>query len=321
MNQSPTAFTVVIPLFNKEAHIIDTINSILKQTVAPRKIIVVDDGSTDNGPLLVECLNNPKVRLIRQKNAGVSAARNTGIEASTTEYVALLDADDQWEPHFLQEMDRLTKQFPDAGIYSAAYQYRDANNHYLNPRISKRYCPPKEGILTNFFKAMGDGDLPVTMSSMVMRRSLYNQIGGFPLNEPMGEDQDFLFRAALAQPIAYTPNVLAFYVLDSDNRACVRNIPKQECPFSARLGKLATSTTIPSDISRDLQRCRAAHILHLVRRNYEQNDLYAASRLLHHPSCNTKPLAKLHWRLRILSKNIKEKLTCLEQRISISEKI
>ncbi len=291
MSQS-VQISVVIPLYNKTNHILDTLDSIFRQTKAAFEIIVVDDGSTDGSAEKVENLGQKNVRLIRQKNAGVSAARNQGISAATTEYVALIDADDQWEAHFLQEMELLIQQFPEAGVYSCAYQYRRGPADYVAPKVSRRYLPKTPGLIKDFFKAMGQGDLPVTMSSLVVRRHLFESLGGFPLGEPMGEDQDFLFRAAFAHPIAYDPKVLAFYHLDSDNRACVRHVPKTECPFSQRLGTLALRDSVPEWQKRDIETCRAAHVMHLARRNLQAGDIAAAQNLLKHPVCATKPVSK-----------------------------
>ena len=300
MSQLSVQISVVIPLYNKTNHILDTLDSIFRQTKTAHEIIVVDDGSTDGGAEKVESIVGNNIRLIRQTNAGVSAARNQGIEAATSEYVALLDGDDQWEAHFLQEMELLIQQFPEAGIYSCAYQYRSSPTHYFAPKVSHRDLPKQAGLINNFFKVMGRGDLPVTMSSLVLRRSLFASLGGFPLGEPMGEDQDFLYRAALARPIAYDPKVLAFYHLDSDNRACVRHVPKTECPFSQRLGKLAQREDLSYWQKRDIETCRAAHVLHLVRRNLQVGDIRAAQNLLQNTVCSAKPVSHASLRLRTL---------------------
>ena len=95
-------FSVVIPLYNKGREIARTLGGVAAQTYTPLEVIVVDDGSTDDSARVVEGLDLPGVRLIRQPNGGVSAARNRGIAEAKGDYIALLDADDYWKPEYLE---------------------------------------------------------------------------------------------------------------------------------------------------------------------------------------------------------------------------
>jgi glycosyltransferase involved in cell wall biosynthesis len=101
---APT-ISVVIPLYNKGKYIERALSSVSAQTNPPLEIIVVDDGSTDDGPEKVRKLSlaNPTISLIRQENRGPGAARNAGLARAKGKYVAFLDADDEWLPHFLEE--------------------------------------------------------------------------------------------------------------------------------------------------------------------------------------------------------------------------
>lgn len=299
MNRLLNAFTVVIPLYNKKSHIVDTVKTVLNQTFPPHEIIVVNDGSTDGGEVELAQSNFANVRIINKQNAGVAAARNTGITAARTEYVALLDADDVWLPHFLEEINYLTRQFPEAGVFSTAYQYKQ-DNKYFNPRLCKQHRIKSPGILKHYFAMMANGDLPLTMSSIVIRRSLFDAIGGFPVGETMGEDQDFLFRAALARPIAYSPKVLALYVLSSDNRACVEYLPQEECNFSKRITRYAEELELPFETRKHLKQCSAAHLLHLAKRNIQAGKLDRVKYFLDDPRCKLKPYHKAYWYTRYL---------------------
>src|SRR5690606_38944730 len=96
--------SVVIPLYNKEVYIKQTIENVLKQSYQEFEILVVDDGSKDNGPAIVKSFTDSRIKLIQKINGGVSSARNVGIQNAKYEYIAFLDADDIWLPNHLEEI-------------------------------------------------------------------------------------------------------------------------------------------------------------------------------------------------------------------------
>lgn len=99
--------SVVIPLFNKGPYIARTLDSVLKQTFQDFKVIVVDDGSTDDGAEIVRGFDDPRIQLIQQPNQGESVARNRGVDESLSDFVAFLDADDEWMPKHLETILKL----------------------------------------------------------------------------------------------------------------------------------------------------------------------------------------------------------------------
>ena len=105
-------FSIVIPLYNKELSISNTIQSVLDQTFQNFEIVIVNDGSTDNSVKEVEEFDDKRIRLIHQKNQGVSAARNRGIEEAKYEWVAFLDADDLWMKEHLEEYAKVVIENP-----------------------------------------------------------------------------------------------------------------------------------------------------------------------------------------------------------------
>src|SRR5437867_8785658 len=99
--------SVIIPLFNKAPYIARALTSVAAQTNRDFDVMVIDDGSTDDGPRIVEAFNDLPIHLISQENAGPGAARNRGLELAQGELVAFLDADDEWLPDYLAESVRL----------------------------------------------------------------------------------------------------------------------------------------------------------------------------------------------------------------------
>lgn len=113
--------SVVIPLFNKGPYITRTLESIASQTYTDFEVIVVDDGSTDDGAAQVRRFPDDRVRVMTQANRGPGHARNRGVEAARGELVAFLDADDEWLPSYLAESIRLLTENPDAATVSSGY--------------------------------------------------------------------------------------------------------------------------------------------------------------------------------------------------------
>ena len=125
-------FSVVIPLYNKADYINKSIESVLNQSFVDFELIVVDDGSTDTSAEIAQSFLTDDHKLIRQQNTGVSAARNTGVANARHELIAFLDADDWWEPDFLQEMKFLIESHPEAGLYSSNF-YTVSYTHLTLP--------------------------------------------------------------------------------------------------------------------------------------------------------------------------------------------
>lgn len=285
---SKLKFTVVIPLYNKAEHILRTLASVKWQVYPATEIIVVDDGSTDLGPTLIEQANIPNLRLVKQKNSGVSAARNKGIALASCEYIAFLDADDEWLPLYLDETVRLINKYPDSGFYGTRYQIVEAGERYSDAKIHLKEMDPNGALLTDYFEIASRGDLPFTMSSITLTRTLLNSIGGFPIGEPIGEDQDLFCRAALKTNIAYSINIHSLYHKDAQNQASKNNIPAEECAFSARITARANQKK-NSKYRRSMLRYSAAHLCHLAKLNIFTGRFTQARKLLADPRCKLKP--------------------------------
>ena len=186
---SEPTISVVIPLYNKQQEIGAAVRSALAQTRPPQEIIVVDDGSTDGGAEVVRAIGSPLVRLVRQSNAGVCAARNRGIAESTGEYIALLDADDAWEPGFLAEIAAMIRKFPGCGLYCTAFSIISHDGTYPAPTPSER------GVVANFFRESAHRYIAIPSASCIPRR-VFDTVGLFPEGMKIAEDLYMWIRIA-----------------------------------------------------------------------------------------------------------------------------
>lgn len=118
-------FSIVIPLYNKEHTILRTLYSVLTQTCTEFEIVIVDDGSSDGSVELIQKhIDDPRLRIVSQSNQGVSVARNRGVSEATHEYIAFLDADDEWLPSYLEKVREAILLYPDAGMYCTPALHR-----------------------------------------------------------------------------------------------------------------------------------------------------------------------------------------------------
>ena len=289
-------FSVVIPLYNKAESIQKTLKSVLSQRFEPKEIIVVDDGSTDESLAQVKALKSDKIRILSQQNQGVSAARNNGVAVSTCEYIAFLDGDDLWSPFHLQTLKDLILRFPQSAFFATAYQKMISENCFVDPKLSTPHFSPKGGLLLNYFDVASRGDLPFMTSSCAITRRLFDEIGGFPLNEAMGEDQALFAAAALKTSIAYSPLVRLYYRTDAENRACDRHLPSAVLPFAQRL--LLNIDSLPRSLHDDVRRYCAAHACHLVKLHLLRWDAVTAAQILEQAVCQplrAKRIALMAW--------------------------
>lgn len=208
MIHSP-AFSVIIPLHNKAAYIRESLQSVLDQTFHDFEVIVIDDGSTDGGDEIVEGMADNRVRLVRQINSGVSAARNRGIALAQAWWIAFLDADDLWKPQFLEEMHRAIQQFPDNFAFSGAIEKK-----FGQVSIPARYSirTKKNSVhVVNYFDASMKETIICT-SCAVIHRSVFERVGNFDTSLRTAEDTDLWVRIGLKYPVVFCATILATYV-------------------------------------------------------------------------------------------------------------
>ncbi len=215
--------SVVIPLYNKADKIKKTLESVFAQTYTNYEIVIVDDGSTDASASIVEHINDPRIRLIHQKNAGVSAARNKGIQEAHGEYVALLDGDDEWKPEYLATQINLIKNFPECSVFVTGYEFHDQNGRVTYPIINnlKLQTP---GELDNYFEIASSSDPIICSINIVAKKNIFESIGGFPVGIKSGEDLLTWARLAVRYKIAYSRKPMAVFNVEGYN---IKEKPKR----------------------------------------------------------------------------------------------
>lgn len=232
-------FSIVIPLYNKQVSIQNTLDCALNQTFKDFEILVVDDGSLDNSYEIVKKnqLADSHIKLIKKENGGVSSARNEGIRCSTMKYIAFLDSDDIWEENYLEEQAKLIEKFPNAVLWGCALGIIENNKK----RNGNQGDIPEgfRGLIPDYFGRKSKANL-FSSSSVVINRSVFNIVGLFDERINFGEDLDMWFRIILQFPVAYFNKTLAYYNYDAENRAMNKKRPDLKTCLPYYIGKYKT---------------------------------------------------------------------------------
>lgn len=207
--------SVVIPLYNKEKQIANTLETVFNQTFRKYEIIIVDDGSTDRSLEVVKQINDPRVSIIIQANQGVSAARNTGIREAKYDYIALLDADDEWKPTYLETQWDLINSFPECAVFACAYEFKKESK--TSPVIlNKMPFQGTKGILSNYFEVASCSHPPICSINVIAKKESFESINGFPVGIKSGEDLLTWAGLAVNNKIAFSRSVEACFVVPED---------------------------------------------------------------------------------------------------------
>ena len=223
-------FSVIIPLYNKQDSIVATLQSVLAQTYQNFEIVIVDDGSTDDSAniaeaTLRECMVYDvecRGRVIRKPNGGVCSARNRGIQEAKYDYIALLDGDDLWDEHYLEEQVKLIQDFPEAMMWGI--NFAEISNGQLIRTLPTGLPEGYRGYVENYFHIPGRISDLYCSSSVVIKKEVFDNVGYFDERIKYAEDLDMWYRIIVNYPIVFYDRYMAFYLYDAENRALHRRI-------------------------------------------------------------------------------------------------
>ena len=231
--------SVVIPLYNKQNSIAATLQSVLAQTYTNYEIIVVDDGSTDDSARIAEeyirevkgaensraettasRLSPLAFRLIRKSNGGVCSARTRGIQEAKYDYIALLDGDDLWDEHYLEEQVKLIQDFPEAKMWGI--NFAEMSNGNLIRKLPTGLPKGYRGYVENYFQIPGRISDLYCSSSVVIKKEVFERVGYFDERIKYSEDIDMWYRIIANYSVVFYDRYMAWYLYDAENRTMNR---------------------------------------------------------------------------------------------------
>lgn len=211
-------FSVIIPLYNKAPYVAKAIGSVLAQTFTDYDLIIIDDGSKDESfAVALKAIEGHRhCHIYKQKNAGVSMARNNGVALSRGDYLCFLDADDWWMPTFLEEMSCFIEEFPDAGIYGVNYTIVNETRHKTRIATVGVESGFEKGYI-NYCKVYASTMyMPLWTGAVCIPRMVFIEMQGFPKGIKLGEDFMLWIHVALKYKVAFLNKPLSYYNQDVD---------------------------------------------------------------------------------------------------------
>lgn len=198
--------SVIIPTYNAERTILDTIASVQQQNFSNFEIVVINDGSTDRTVELLNTIDDPRIKIFSYSNGGLPVARNRGISHATGEFIAFLDADDLWTPDKLELQLAALQQHPNAGVAYSWIYFMEEKEHSLS-------FHPSEPVLFegNVYANLLVGDFIYNGSNTLIRKQAINLTGEFDPALKSCEDWDYWLRLALHWHFVVVPKHQIYY--------------------------------------------------------------------------------------------------------------
>lgn len=277
-------FSIVVPLFNKAPHVERALRSVFAQSIEDWELIVVDDASTDGGERLAESLiaGDRRARILRRDESGPGgyAARNLGIREARADWIAFLDADDEWAPGLLSEYERLRGLFPDLAFVGTAQREVMADGERsLDPFVaSGRARGPERFDLMRYAEEGGAGRNPIHTSAVAAGRTLLLEIGGFPEGRcTRGGDRDTWLRLLAHTDFAWSPYLGATYYRNAVNMVTKTTVPLastgMDRTFSELLADRALAARYPRGFRQRLMRLSNYERRGAIRKRIREGEL------------------------------------------------
>lgn len=201
-------FSILIPLYNKERHVTDTLKSVLAQTFTDFEVIIADDGSTDSSAAIVKSFDDKRIKYYLKPNEGVSATRNFAIHKATGKYFAFLDADDTWHPNHLELIAQAIHKFPHLNVFTTLIEAENSKGIYMPvyTNLSKEIFQETDYFMASLARSVLSG------STTVVHKSVPKTIGIFNTSLTTFEDIDYWIRIGLQYKIGVVNKVTARHV-------------------------------------------------------------------------------------------------------------
>lgn len=200
-------FSIIIPLYNKEKSILDTVNSVLQQTYTNFELVIVNDGSTDKSADIITSFTDSRIKVIDKSNGGVSSARNLGLKNSIGKWVLFLDADDRLSIDALEVFAQLILSYNKCKVVVSNYWCENTNK-----TVAKSYGK-RERVIKNTMKSLWLREYYSRPGNTAIHKSVFEKTGGYDEQLSYNEDYEFSLRLLSYHSIVYTPKKLMCYNL------------------------------------------------------------------------------------------------------------
>lgn len=238
--------SVIMPVYNAEKYLKDAIESILNQTFTNFEFLIINDGSNDNSKKIIEAYNDPRIRLLNNKeNSGLAKVRNKGLSEAKAEYIAWLDADDMSHPLRLKKQVKLLEDYPEIGICGTWVKT-------IGAKISHKWHYPTN---PDFIRCRMLFDDPLATSSVMFRKKLLIEHSlNFDLDYPPAEDYDLWERLSCCCKITNIPKILTFYRLHGNQTSKINVLQQKSSVWNIQERQLKQLNVLFSDNEKQIHR-------------------------------------------------------------------